>query len=97
MPEALSPPANNLRKELFSITAPLLSAIRKDFTSILSRMHSVNFTAPSSMEAGSSSPYLSDLSDKLGFVRLQLLRPLKLGEMSREWATDLARFLVREL
>lgn len=85
MPDLLLPAVSKLRQQLYEVASPLLSAIRRDFGAILSRMHRVNFATPSDSEAGSSSPYLKDLGDKLAFVRGELLRPLKLGEMSKEW------------
>lgn len=85
VPDVLLPPINKLRQEIFEITSPLLSAIRRDLGSILARMHRVNFATPTMAEAGSSSPYLQDLGDKLTFVRAALLRPLRLGEMSKQW------------
>lgn len=65
-----------------SIVSPLLEAIRKDLGNILARMHRNDFASPGTTD---SSPYLKDLSDKLVFVRSELLRSLKAGEMTKEW------------
>lgn len=88
IPDLVSPSVGKVRSTLFGIAAPLLGAIRREFSNILARMHKVNFDKPSQNEAGSSSPYMKDLADKLVYVRGEIFGPLKIGEMSKDWSVS---------
>ncbi|KAK4049830.1 hypothetical protein OIV83_003886 [Microbotryomycetes sp. JL201] len=90
----------NVRKLYMAIATPLILAIRRDFASIISRMHRVDYSKPASEGHGTSttggpSSYMADLTNKLAFVRDELLGTYKIGELGREWALDLARFTVQ--
>lgn len=37
------------------------------------------------MDPTSTSVYMQDISDKLNFIRRQILAPLRVGEMMKEW------------
>ncbi|KAM0790242.1 hypothetical protein ACM66B_005551 [Microbotryomycetes sp. NB124-2] len=98
----LKPSVDNVRRLYLAIATPLILAIRRDFSNIVSRMHRVDYskTAPSegpmtATQSGGPSPYMVDLTNKLAFVRDELLGTYKIGELGREWALDLARFCVQ--
>ncbi|KAK4050211.1 hypothetical protein OIO90_005193 [Microbotryomycetes sp. JL221] len=99
----MKPAVDNVRRTYLAIATPLILAIRRDFSNIISRMHRVDYGksstgAPGALinnNGGGPSPYMSDLTDKLMFVRDELLGSYKIGELGREWALDLARFTVQ--
>jgi hypothetical protein len=71
------------------VTDALDIALRREFASILSRLHKVDFAKPvdpmSMGGGGGGSPYIQDLIDKLGFVRNEIMGRMSLGEVMRDW------------
>ncbi|KAM0751898.1 hypothetical protein T439DRAFT_325092 [Meredithblackwellia eburnea MCA 4105] len=96
--ETLKPAVDNTRSLYLSISNPLIMAIRREFSSIITRMHRVDYSKKvdtNPMSATSSSSYMVDLVEKLGFVRDELLGLFKVGDLAKDWALDLARFTVQ--
>jgi len=83
--DIITPVLSKTKNTLFTVVSPLLGAIRREFSNILARMHRLNFDKPSQTEAGSSSPYMKDLGDKLAYIRGEILGPLRVGVLSKEW------------
>jgi hypothetical protein len=65
----------------------LLTAIRREFSLILARMHRVDFSKLSDPMAGMGgpSPYMKDLMEKMTFVRTEVLAPYNVGGLKKVW------------
>lgn len=84
--EILSLPIRTLEDVYRRVTESLDVAIKREFSTILARIHRVDFSKPvDPMAMGSSSPYMQDLLDKLTFLRLEILGRSSLGEFMRQW------------
>ena len=81
--EQLKTAIQGVRQCLASITTPLLSAVRREFAAIVGRIHKTGFNKP--LDPTSTSVYMQDLSDRFNFVRRQILAPLRVGELMKEW------------
>lgn len=69
-------------------TTTLLSAIRREFSNSIARLHRVDYSKqsdPASVILGGSSPYMKDLQERMTFVRLQILAPYNVGGLKKEW------------
>lgn len=73
----------NVRQAVLQIVTPLATAIRREVASVLSRMHQTGFNKP--MDPTNVSVYMQALTDKLNFIRRQLMAPLRIGETKVEW------------
>lgn len=67
---------------------PLLMAIRREISSIIARLHRVDFgkaldDLPHGM--GGASVYMKELVDKLSFIRKEVLSRYSIGEITQEW------------
>ncbi|CEQ40042.1 SPOSA6832_01618, partial [Sporobolomyces salmonicolor] len=98
--EVLRPSVNRLRSTYLGIANPLIMAIRREFSSLLARMHRVDYSkeldlASGPMMAGGASSYMVDLTDKLALIKEEILGAYRVGELAKEWALDLARFTVQ--
>lgn len=72
------------------------TAIRRDVSSTLVRMHKVDFSKPFDPLAGANAnAYVTDLADKLAFVRGELLARFSLGERIAEWQRSIAAHTLR--
>lgn len=82
-------PAKPVVKAYTRVTDDLNNAFKRELGSIIARMHCVDFSKPvdpMSMTGGSGgSPYIKDLAEKLGFIRVELLNRMSLGEFMKEW------------
>lgn len=69
------------------MTDALNVALRRELSSVLARIHKVDFSKamdPMSMSGGGS-PYIQEIVKMLNYVRLEVLARFSLGEMGREW------------
>jgi hypothetical protein len=71
------------------VTDALNTAFKRELGNIIARMHRVDFSKPvdpmSMTGGGGGSPYIKDLADKLGFIRVELLNRMSLGDFMKEW------------
>ncbi|BGP18331.1 hypothetical protein JCM10213_008504 [Rhodosporidiobolus nylandii] len=97
--EILRPAVDRLRSTYLTSVNPLIMSIRRDFSALLARMHRVDYSkeldAASGAGGASTSAYMSDLTDKLALVKDEILGAYRVGELSKDWALDLARFTVQ--
>ncbi|KAL7424738.1 hypothetical protein Q5752_000422 [Cryptotrichosporon argae] len=94
--ETIAPSVAAFETAYLRTTDALDTAIRREMTAILARIHRVDFGKPvDPMAAGGSSPYMQDLTDKLAFLRNEVLGRMSLGEMMKEWVIKLAKHVIR--
>ncbi|GAA5983475.1 hypothetical protein JCM11641_005821 [Rhodosporidiobolus odoratus] len=97
--EILKPSIDRVRTAYLSTVNPLIMSIRRDFSSLLARMHRVDYSKELDSLAGpaaaGASAYMSDMTDKLALIKDEVLGSYRVGELSKEWALDLARFTVQ--
>ena len=70
------------------ITTPLDIAFKREFSTIIGRIHKVDFSRPvdpMSMNGQGGSPYMQDLVDKLAFIKREILGRLSMGDYMRNW------------
>lgn len=69
--------------------APLLSAINKELSAIIAKMHRTDFAKaerdPMAGMGGGASPYVKEITEKLTFVKYEILGRWNVGVLSREW------------
>lgn len=87
--DQLKKAVDSTRKTLDNITTPLIAAVRREFASVVGRIHKTGFNKP--LDPTSTSIYMQDLSDRFNFVRRQILAPLRVGELMKAWQVLLAR------
>lgn len=86
--------AQALEKSFLSIVNPLIMAIRRDVSATINRMHR-DYASKASVSSGAN-VYMTDLTEKLSFVRDELLGSYRVSrELLQKWALDLARFAVQ--
>ncbi|SCV73732.1 BQ2448_6162 [Microbotryum intermedium] len=94
---ALRPSIDRIRHVYLNISKPLIMAIRRDFSTILARMHRTDYSKSNDESAAPNSQgaYMTDLTDKLSLVRDEILGTYRVGDLAKEWALDLSRFIVQ--
>lgn len=78
----------NLNDLFTQIVGPLLSAINKELSAIISKMHRTDFAKagdPMAGMGGGASPYVKEITEKLTFVKYEILGRWNVGTLSREW------------
>ncbi|GMK58813.1 hypothetical protein CspeluHIS016_0602550 [Cutaneotrichosporon spelunceum] len=95
--EILIPSVQALEETYRRVTDLLDIAIKREFSTILARIHRVDFSKPVDPMAmnNSSSPYMQELLDKLNFLRLEVLGRSSLGEFMRKWVLSLSKYLIK--
>ncbi|KAF8584833.1 hypothetical protein K439DRAFT_1646830 [Ramaria rubella] len=92
------PAIRNIQRTFEHTYEPLLVAIRREASSIIARLHRVDFgktldDSPPGM--GGASTYMKELVDKLSFVRKEVLSKYSLGEITQEWTTSIVKYVIR--
>ncbi len=69
------------------VTDSLHTAITRELSSIINRIHKVDFSKPVDPMSmgGSGSVYMKDLVEKLTFLKSEILGRMSLGEMGKDW------------
>lgn len=68
------------------IVDPLLSAIKSESGTIIAKLHREPVrTADPLAEMGGSSAYVTEITEKLAFVKTEILTRLPIEEVAREW------------
>ena len=67
-----------------SLVESMNTSIRREIGAIISKIHRVDLGKPNS-EIGGPSFYVRDLTDKLSFIRTEVLSRYNLEEASRAW------------
>jgi hypothetical protein len=70
------------------VTTPLDTAFKREFSTIIGRIHKVDFSRPvdpMSMNGQGGSPYMQDLVDKIAFIKREILGRLSMGDYMRDW------------
>lgn len=81
----------NLKSAFERIIDPVTLAIRREVSSIIAKLHRVDFAKPVDPTAGMGglSLYLKELTDKLSFIKTELIMRYNLGEFGQTWSVTL--------
>ncbi|KZT41531.1 hypothetical protein SISSUDRAFT_1059461 [Sistotremastrum suecicum HHB10207 ss-3] len=93
----LSPAVKKLKDAFESIVDPLLASIRRETGAVIARLHKLNLgkSLGDAPTMGATSSYIKELSDKLVFVRGELISKFNVGELSNTWLLSIASHVVR--
>lgn len=92
---AVLPAAESAAARCQTSTAPLATSIRKELSSILARMHRLDFSKVDPSSHGASG-YMNELTSKLAYVREEILVRYRLGEEKMQaWILEIARHLLQ--
>ncbi|KAH9961505.1 Golgi transport complex subunit 5-domain-containing protein [Russula dissimulans] len=92
----LRPSVVNVMGSYHRIVDPLLTAIKSESGAIIAKLHREPVrSADPVAEMGGSSGYVREITEKLGFVRAEILPRLLIEEVAREWPLDIVRYILR--
>ena len=80
------------------IVDPLLAAIKSESGVIIAKLHREQGRSADSLAAmGGSSAYVKEITEKLSFVKAEILARLSIEEVAREWFAHSHIFLNIEM
>ncbi|EIM81196.1 uncharacterized protein STEHIDRAFT_86486 [Stereum hirsutum FP-91666 SS1] len=94
----LRPSVKNLNDLFMQIVDPLLSAINKELSAIISKIHRTDFAKvgdPMAGMGGGASPYVKEITEKLTFVKYEILGRWNVGILSREWMISIVKHVMK--
>ncbi|KDQ57683.1 hypothetical protein JAAARDRAFT_156584 [Jaapia argillacea MUCL 33604] len=80
------------------IVDPLLNAIKRELASVIAKLHRNDFSAapdPMSGMGGSASMYMKELTEKLSFIKLEILSKFNVGQGGRERIISIVKYVLR--
>ncbi|EIW82672.1 hypothetical protein CONPUDRAFT_100969 [Coniophora puteana RWD-64-598 SS2] len=94
--DVISPSIKNVHSAFERILKPLDTAVRRELAAIVSRIHRVDLQKASNPLAGGTAPslYMKDLSDKLSYVKLEILSAFP-PESIRSLVEGIVQFVIR--
>ncbi|KAI0279355.1 Golgi transport complex subunit 5-domain-containing protein [Russula aff. rugulosa BPL654] len=86
----------NMMETYRHIVDPLLAAVKSDTGAIIAKLHRdpIRSTDPLA-DMGGSSPYIKEITEKLAFMKTEVLARLSIEQVTREWSLDIARHVLR--
>ncbi|KAJ6497874.1 Golgi transport complex subunit 5-domain-containing protein [Mycena sanguinolenta] len=93
----IKPNIENIHQAYQRLVDPILVAIRRELSAIITKLHRINFSKPADAMAGISGPsfYMKDLVDKLSFIKIEILSKYSIGDAGREWVISIVKFVIR--
>jgi len=83
----IGPVVKEVQATYLRIVDPLLNTIRLEISSIISRLHRIDFGSEMDAHSGMGGPtsYMKDLTDKLAFLHVEILSKYNAGELGQTW------------
>ncbi|KIP10909.1 hypothetical protein PHLGIDRAFT_115048 [Phlebiopsis gigantea 11061_1 CR5-6] len=94
----LKPGIESIHRKFESVVDPVLAAVRREVGAIIAKLHRLDFSDsadPMAAMGGGASPYMKDLAEKLTYVKTEVLVQFYVPEISREWVTATAKYVIR--
>lgn len=90
------PGVKKLRGTYDGIVDPLLTAIRRELASIVSRLHRVDLQKAMDPMAGMAGPslYMKDLTDRLNYVKTQIFTHFT-SDATQSWVLSIVKYVIR--
>ncbi|KAG7446461.1 uncharacterized protein BT62DRAFT_949336 [Guyanagaster necrorhizus] len=87
----------NLHSAYERIVNPLLTAIRRELSAIISKMHRFDFgrSADPIAGMGGSSLYMKDLVEKLAYIKTEIFSKFGIGDEKRAWIMSLVQYIIK--
>ncbi|KAI0036874.1 Golgi transport complex subunit 5-domain-containing protein [Vararia minispora EC-137] len=78
------------------VVDPLLGAIKRELSAIIAKIHVPSTVRDAdSMEMGGSSPYVKELTEKLNFIKTEILCRFNIEDVTREWTITIVRYIIK--
>ncbi|TRM69739.1 Golgi transport complex subunit 5-domain-containing protein [Schizophyllum amplum] len=92
---ALRPSIENMHRTYERVVDPLLSAIRRELTAIIARVHRFDFgRAQDPMSGGGASLYMKDLVEKLAYVKGEVLSKFNVDDKWM-WIMSIVKYVIK--
>ncbi|KAF8894946.1 Golgi transport complex subunit 5-domain-containing protein [Gymnopilus junonius] len=93
----LQPSVQNFKQVCERLMDILTMAIHRELGAIISKLHRIDFSKSVDPDAGmgGSSLYVKELTDKLSFIKTELVMKYNLGDYGRTWVTSVVRYVMR--
>ncbi|KAG2015937.1 hypothetical protein CC2G_009155 [Coprinopsis cinerea AmutBmut pab1-1] len=88
-------PSIKKTKSLYQETVePMQNSIQREISAILAKVHRIDFGQTGIMPGGASL-CMRELTDKLAFIKSEILDEYAIGDAGRAWVTSIAKFTIR--
>ncbi|KAF8626868.1 hypothetical protein AX15_004686 [Amanita polypyramis BW_CC] len=93
----LQPGIQEIHKLYDSLIKPIKTSIRREIGAIVSKLHRIDLGKPVNPDSGlgGASLYIRDLTEKLSFIKSEILSRYNLNETGRAWTISIAKFTVK--
>ncbi|KAI0301063.1 hypothetical protein B0F90DRAFT_1721396 [Multifurca ochricompacta] len=92
----LRPSVVDMTETYGRIIDPLLAAIKSESSGVIAKLHrEVARSADPLSDMGGSSVYVKELTEKLAFVKTEILARLAIEEVARDWPLKIVRHVLR--
>ncbi|KIM45140.1 hypothetical protein M413DRAFT_441814 [Hebeloma cylindrosporum] len=82
----LQPSVQTMHQDFERIVDQLTTAIRRELGAIIAKLHRIDFSNPL---------YIKELTEKLSFIKTEVVNRFNLGEYGRTWTTSIVKFVMR--
>ncbi|RXW23332.1 hypothetical protein EST38_g2498 [Candolleomyces aberdarensis] len=87
--------SKNIQDAYETLVQPMQQAIQREISAILAKLHRIDFGQSGGGMAGGSSFCLRELSEKLAFIKGEILDCYDLGDAARVWVVSIVKFTIR--
>ncbi|KAF9559858.1 hypothetical protein CPC08DRAFT_665969 [Agrocybe pediades] len=94
---SLQPSIQTMKKAYEQIVDPLATSVRRELSAIISKLHRSDFSKSADPDAGmgGSSIYMKELTEKLSFIKGEIISRFNLGDYGATWVMDIVKYVIR--
>ncbi|KAJ3749149.1 Golgi transport complex subunit 5-domain-containing protein [Lentinula detonsa] len=95
--QVISPSISKIHATYEQIVEPLLTAIRRELSAIIARLHRIDFGRSTDRAAGMGGPsfYMKDFVDKLSYIKMEILSKFSVEGDNYKWVISIVKFVLR--
>ncbi|KAG6891762.1 hypothetical protein C0992_006183 [Termitomyces sp. T32_za158] len=95
--DALTSDIQKVRKAYEQLMEPLMTAIRRELSAIIVKLHRIDFgkDVDATSGIGGSSFYMKELVEKLSFIKAEILSKFVIGEDGNTWVLSIVKDVIR--
>jgi len=92
----LQPSIQSMYKNFERIIDPVTTAIRRETSAAIAKLHRHDFSkSVNSNTGGGSSLYMQELTDKLSFIKSEIMARYNVGDYGPTWVTSIVKYVIR--
>lgn len=91
----LQPSIQKLRQAYENLIDPMKTAIRRELSAVIAKLHRIDFAKSVDPMSGGSSPYMKELTEKLAFIKAEIISRYDIDDSGWSWTVSIVKYTIK--